>query len=563
MLCLHFNVCFSQWGELGGVLSIRLPHKDSSHPEIYEMTLDDSGNVYATGYFTNADAEYYVLRYTKSTKKWDELGSLVTGGIPLKANGIINRLTTDHLGNVYASGNFTNSFGQTYIAKWDKVSNTWSNLGNQAAGSNILVDKFNNIYVDAYDTTNKGEYIAKWDGSTWSQFGTVLLDSLWTSMVSFGFFRRILMDDLGRVYFAKNGNILINNGTKWTDTINLGLGSGGSAMKWVNTMAIDPDRNIYIGGHLDDDLTSINVVRVDGRTKVVSSLCSKVPSFPKFDKSEIHSIACVSSSEIYVGGMNLYWENPYLFIVKWSKATNEWTKVNGGNDISGLVYSILIDTIDKTGNLYIGGYLYNSSIGVSNNDQFIGEYKHYCNAYFTVIPSGIPHYYTLTNYCYGSGKISYKWNWGDGSAIDTGTTPSHIYPSAGNYQICVEMTDSVGCTSLFCTPAHSYLAKTTGDMVYISVVKGVVADINDAQILDKQFAINPNPSNGLITITSTYSLQNVTARVYDILGRVISQQQVSFLNNQARVKIDVPQGSYIIELKDEYGNTHRQRILIQ
>lgn len=76
--------------------------------------------------------------------------------------------------------------------------------------------------------------------------------------------------------------------------------------------------------------------------------------------------------------------------------------------------------------------------------------------------------------------------------------------------------------------------------------------------------IYPNPNDGNITILESGKASNqLQAVVIDMLGRVISQQQITFLNNQSNIKIDAPQGNYIIELKDKSGTTYRQRILIQ
>jgi hypothetical protein len=78
------------------------------------------------------------------------------------------------------------------------------------------------------------------------------------------------------------------------------------------------------------------------------------------------------------------------------------------------------------------------------------------------------------------------------------------------------------------------------------------------------FKVSPNPSNGNITIIKSGNESGqLKGTVYDMLGRIIFQKSIHFLNNQAQIKIDAPQGNYIIELKDESGTTNRQRILIQ
>jgi hypothetical protein len=81
---------------------------------------------------------------------------------------------------------------------------------------------------------------------------------------------------------------------------------------------------------------------------------------------------------------------------------------------------------------------------------------------------------------------------------------------------------------------------------------------------DNKFMIYPNPSNGNITITSSIETnQAITTKVYDLLGRELYRQKLSFSNKQATLKMDIPNGTYIIELKDEEGNVQRERIVIE
>jgi PKD repeat protein len=46
-----------------------------------------------------------------------------------------------------------------------------------------------------------------------------------------------------------------------------------------------------------------------------------------------------------------------------------------------------------------------------------------------------------------SGIGSYRWNWGDGTAAGSGSTASHAFSAAGNYQVSLTVTDQLGFTS--------------------------------------------------------------------------------------------------------------------
>ncbi|MDI9320406.1 MAG: T9SS type A sorting domain-containing protein [Phycisphaerales bacterium] len=77
------------------------------------------------------------------------------------------------------------------------------------------------------------------------------------------------------------------------------------------------------------------------------------------------------------------------------------------------------------------------------------------------------------------------------------------------------------------------------------------------------FAVFPNPSNGNITIMqSIVPNGTVNVAIYDILGRVVCQQRLDFINQEANIKLNVSNGSYIVELQNEKGNRQFKRIVI-
>jgi uncharacterized repeat protein (TIGR01451 family) len=76
--------------------------------------------------------------------------------------------------------------------------------------------------------------------------------------------------------------------------------------------------------------------------------------------------------------------------------------------------------------------------------------------------------------------------------------------------------------------------------------------------------VYPNPSDGVITISSANANNKVIfVKVFDLLGRVIQQQQLTFTNNQSNLKINAPTGTYIVELQDSEGNVNRERLSIR
>ena len=170
----------TNWSELGTG-----SNKLKPNCPIRAIAADKQGNIYAAGQFTDSlpvlnGGHYYVAKWDGS--HWSKLG---TGSQAINANGSISHLTIDNIGNVYAIGGFTDSTiggqGHKYVAKWNGT--TWSALG---VGTNALLangsintiatDKNGNVYVAGTFTDSavlsKGHpYIAKWDGSHWNNIG--------------------------------------------------------------------------------------------------------------------------------------------------------------------------------------------------------------------------------------------------------------------------------------------------------------------------------------------------------------------------------------------------------
>jgi hypothetical protein len=82
------------------------------------------------------------------------------------------------------------------------------------------------------------------------------------------------------------------------------------------------------------------------------------------------------------------------------------------------------------------------------------------------------------------------------------------------------------------------------------------------------FAVYPNPSKGTITITTPHAViptkeGTINTKVYDLLGRVVHQQNLSFSNNDATIELNLPSATYILELRVKEGNVQRERIVIE
>jgi hypothetical protein len=121
----------------------------------------------------DANATYPVrIDPTFSDADWVSLNPGIPG-----ANGRVSAMTVDGNGNMYFAGNFTfiGTVPANYIAKWNGSS--WSALGSGIQGYVVyaLAVSGTNLYAGGYFTNAGGvtaSNIAKWNGSAWSALGS-------------------------------------------------------------------------------------------------------------------------------------------------------------------------------------------------------------------------------------------------------------------------------------------------------------------------------------------------------------------------------------------------------
>ena len=190
----------AQWKELGGNNSLK------ANSSILSICSDNPNNIYAAGQFTNSDGDLYVAKFDGNN--WMELGDSKT----FSSAGALNFICTDAIGNVYVDARFQND---TYVTVGVFNGTSWSKLGGDGALQSIetypgskdiyalCTDRFNNVYA-AGDFKNTGGYnfVAKYNGSEWSDVeGTNTLKAQ-------GSIYAICTDPSGNIYAAGDLPIL-------------------------------------------------------------------------------------------------------------------------------------------------------------------------------------------------------------------------------------------------------------------------------------------------------------------------------------------------------------------
>jgi hypothetical protein len=334
----------AQWSALGS----------GTNSGVSALAIDDSGNVYASGSFTLAGgmSANRIARWSGSA--WNSLGSGVIS--PTYANKCIYAVAVDHIGNVYAGGDFDTIGGVVAhrIARWDGAS--WhvldsgvrtSNLNRTALVIALTVDSLDNLYAGgAFDTAGRTfvRGIAKWDGSAWSAVGDGIGGSY--SMV-----RDIEFDTSGNLYacgyFSANygldsGGIMTNSIARWNGTTWSALGSGIISGNGLTSITLDNSGSVYAGGYFNvaGGIAANNIAKWDG---------GSWSAFGSGTNSNVRALALDSSGNLYAGGSFLSIAGiPANHIAKWDGSV--WSALG-----SGMNAEVFAVAIDKSNRVYVMG----------------------------------------------------------------------------------------------------------------------------------------------------------------------------------------------------------------
>jgi hypothetical protein len=312
-LLLLFSAKAQTWGELGGLNAL------SPNSYIRSICSDPSGNIYAAGYFTNG---FNAITGDRVVAKWNGSEWSMLNGLPSPAyqNGVFTDLScvsSDASGNIYVAGNYTNSEGNYYVAKWNGYA--WSELGglnsfdpNSSVKCIFCDPKTGYIYAGGYFTNGESSptakfYVAIYNGTSWSELG-------------------------GTNALAANNNI--------------------------NCICNDPEGNIYAAGYFTNTNGKYYVARWNGTTwEELGGLDGLAAN------NEIISICSDSAGNIYAAGKftnGNHSSNGYEYVAKWN-GTN-WTEVGGLNALAANDY---IESIisDSKGNIYASGGFFKDGHG--------------------------------------------------------------------------------------------------------------------------------------------------------------------------------------------------------
>ncbi len=211
-------------------------------------------------------------------------------------------------GDLYAGGVFIKAGDTTvnYIAKWN--GNTWSALGSGMGGGPIygpsvsaLALSGSDLYAGGSFTTAGGvsaNCIAKWNGSSWSALGLGMGYGSWTYTPRVDALAVSGSDLYAGGYFTNAGGIAAHCIAKWDGSSWLPLGSGMGGDVYALAVA---GSNLYVGGRFTTagGSAATNIAKWNGSNW--SALGSGLDG-PGGDWGPYVNALAVSGSALYAGG---------------------------------------------------------------------------------------------------------------------------------------------------------------------------------------------------------------------------------------------------------------------
>ncbi len=310
------------------------------------LEMDANGDIYIGGEFTSIGGVS-----AARIAKWDGISWTALGS---GLNDRCHTIKTDGNGNVYAGGSFTIAGGNTAIrvAKWDGTA--WSPLGggfpantSSHAVYTLLVDG-TDVYAGGLFKTSSGSpgnYIAKWDGTSWSGVGGGFSSNCYD----------LEMDANGTLYacgiFTLAGGATVNKIAKWDGSSWSSIGGGSDYL--IQDMEFASNGDLYVCG----SFSMIGGQNIDRIARWDGTTWSDVGGgLPGINSTAAYALTIDDLDNIYLGGQFTSIGVPSVAansIAKWDGS--QWCALAGGLTGLGITGSGCYELFHTGEGLIAGG----------------------------------------------------------------------------------------------------------------------------------------------------------------------------------------------------------------
>lgn len=465
-----------------------------------------TGDVYVGGDFTSivGVSASYIARWDGTN--WNAVGTGTDGAV---------RAIVVSGGNVYAAGDFTNAGGSSanYVASWN--GSTWSALGTgtdngidglaESGGSVYAVGQFQNA---GGSSANR---IAVWNGAAWSTLGTGLN----------GRTKAIAIDGSDIYvagFFTSAGGSGANRVAQWNGASWSALGTGVDAS--VNAVTVNGS-NVYFGGSFTTagGASANRLAFWDGASW--SAMGSGV-------NSTVNALN-IYLGEVYVGGFFTSSGGTSINrIAKWNGSG--WDAVGTGTDSP--VYALAVRGAE--GAMYVGGD-FTSAGGTTADDV----------ARFTDTDNPLPISLSSFSAVGGIDQVAVSWTTEsehnndafiiersiDGESFEQITeVDGQGTSNIRNEYTYVDRFVANGTTYYYRLSDRDFNGVITRHTTQVATPSSVGDALDQTNTVAVNFELHqnyPNPFNPETTIrfevpSTTQNLKDVTLRIYNSLGQLIS-----------------------------------------
>jgi len=232
-----------------------------------------------------------------------------------------------------------------------------------------------------------------------------------------------------------------------------------------------------------------------------------------------------------------FWSD--MFLVKYKQSgTVDWAVNVGGTYMPGSWgYRQFGVACDQQERVSVIGTFINDSVAFGNNYVMLNnswpntyvamlDDADVCAAAFTMVAdTALLHHYWILNQATGTAPLSYVWDWGDGTQ-DTAAYPSHIYPTAAFYTICLTITDATGCTDTHCATNYLERPDENAAIVEVNVVATIPTGLDESEA--SELILYPNPALDHLILSNCLGANRI--EISDICGKLNS---ISLVNSSA------------------------------